>query len=102
MHEALAVSDEAWVAVVGVPRGIRRLLAANVRRERERAGLSREALGATCDLGRGTVARIERAEHEPRISTLIAFSVALDVPLRAFIDGLPEGGLTNPGEQAHG
>jgi hypothetical protein len=39
MCEALVVSDEAWVAAVGVPHRTRRLLAANVRRER--AGLRR-------------------------------------------------------------
>jgi transcriptional regulator with XRE-family HTH domain len=62
--------------------------------ERERVGLSQEALADTCRLGRGTVTRIEKAEREPRISTLIAFSLALNAPLAAFLDGLPEGGTT--------
>ena len=96
----LAVSDARWASAVGVPRRIRRTLAANVRRERERAGLSREAFADACDLGRGTIARIEKGEREPRVSTLVAFSVALDVPLSAFLDGLPEGGRMPPGEQA--
>lgn len=94
------MSDDSWVAAVDVPRRIRCILAVNVRRERERAGLSRETLADSCDLGRGTVARIEKAEREPRISTLSAFSRALNVPLSAFTDGVPEGGSADPDKQA--
>jgi DNA-binding XRE family transcriptional regulator len=79
------------LTVGSVPQCIRCLLAGNVRRERERAQLSQEALAEACNLQRSTVARIERAEREPRITTLVAFSVALEIPLSALLAGLLEG-----------
>jgi transcriptional regulator with XRE-family HTH domain len=81
--------DERWVATVSKAGWIRATLAENVRRERERAGLSQEALADACMVRRGTIARIEKAEREPRISTLVACSVALEVPLHVFLRGLP-------------
>lgn len=80
--------DDSWVSSVAKARRIRAILAGNVRRERERAGLSQEALAHACRLGRGTIVRIEKAEREPRVSTLVACSIALDVPLGAFLEGL--------------
>jgi transcriptional regulator with XRE-family HTH domain len=83
--------DRSWASTVVRARHIRHTLADNVRRERERAGLSQEALADACELGRGAIARIEKAEREPRVSTLVACSIALNVPLRVFLQGLPEG-----------
>jgi ribosome-binding protein aMBF1 (putative translation factor) len=68
---------------------VRRTLGENVRRRREDAGLSQEALADVSVVRKSTIARIEKAEQEPRISTLIAFSLALNVPLHAFMGGLP-------------
>lgn len=68
---------------------IRRALAENVRRQREDAGLSQEALADVSVVRRSTISRIETGEQEPRISTLVAFSVALNVPLHAFLARLP-------------
>jgi transcriptional regulator with XRE-family HTH domain len=68
---------------------IRRTLAENVRREREDAGLSQGALADVSVVRKSTIARIENAEHEPRISTLVALSIALKVPFHAFMAGLP-------------
>jgi ABC-type taurine transport system ATPase subunit len=65
--------------------------ASRSRRRREPAGLSQEALADACKLRRGAIARIEKAEREPRISTLVACSIALDVRLRVLLHGLPEG-----------
>ena len=81
--------DDSWASSVAKARRIRTTLARNVRRERERAGLSQEALADACRLRRGTIVRIERAEREPRVSTLVACSIALHVPLGAFLEGLP-------------
>lgn len=81
--------DDSWASSVTKARRIRTILARNVRRERERTGLSQEALADACRLRRGTIVRIEKAEHEPRISTLVACSIALDVPLGAILEGLP-------------
>jgi len=81
--------DDSWASSVAKARGIRTILARNMRRERERTGLSQRALADACRLRRGTIVRIEKAEHEPRISTLVACSIALDVPLGAILEGLP-------------
>lgn len=83
--------EPSWSATVVRARQIRHTLANNVRRERERAGLSQEALADACELRRGAIARIEKAEREPRVSTLIACSMALDVPLCALLQDLPDG-----------
>jgi len=50
--------DQSWVSTVARARKIRVVLAGNVRRERERAGLSQEALADACLVRRGTIARI--------------------------------------------
>jgi transcriptional regulator with XRE-family HTH domain len=68
---------------------IRKTLAENVRRQREDAGLSQEALAVVSEVRKSTISRIEKAEQEPRLSTLIAFSMALNVPFHAFMGGLP-------------
>jgi transcriptional regulator with XRE-family HTH domain len=39
---------------------------------------------------RSTVARIEKAIHEPKVSTLVAISTALEVPLASPMSGLPD------------
>jgi transcriptional regulator with XRE-family HTH domain len=82
--------DQSWASTVVRAGHIRRTLADNVRRERERAGFSQEALADACELRRGAIARIEKAEREPRVSTLVSCSIALDVPLCVFLRGLPE------------
>jgi DNA-binding XRE family transcriptional regulator len=95
-HTPPGTADQSWASTVGRARQIRHTLANNLRRERERAGLSQEALADACELRRGAIARIEKAEREPRVSTLVACSIALDVPLRVFFQGLPEGANAHP------
>jgi len=68
---------------------IRRTLAENVRRQRESAGFSQDALADVTAVRRSTIQRIEKAEQEPRISTLVALAVALNVPFDVFTAGLP-------------
>jgi DNA-binding XRE family transcriptional regulator len=72
----LGKADQSWALTVVRAGQIRHTLANNVRRERERAGLSQEALADACELRRGAIARIEKAEREPRVSTLVACSIA--------------------------
>jgi transcriptional regulator with XRE-family HTH domain len=67
---------------------IRKTLADNVRRERVRVGVSQEVLADRCQVRRSTVARIEKAIQEPRVSTLVAISTALEVPLASLMSGL--------------
>jgi transcriptional regulator with XRE-family HTH domain len=71
-----------------IPRPIRAVLAKNVRRERVGVGLSQEELAERCHVRRSTVARIEKAVQEPRLSTLVAFSEAMGIPLAALMEGL--------------
>jgi transcriptional regulator with XRE-family HTH domain len=78
-----------WASTVATARQIRDTLGGNLRRERERAGLSQQELADACRVGRGTIARIEKAEREPRVSTLVACSLALGVPLADLVGGLP-------------
>jgi len=54
-------------------------LAANLSRERKRAGLSQEELATVSGVPRQTIARIEGAKGEPRISTLDPLAIALGV-----------------------
>jgi transcriptional regulator with XRE-family HTH domain len=81
--------NAATPSIVADAQLIRRALAENVRRQREDAGLSQEALADVSVVRRSTISRIELGEQEPRISTLVAFSDALNVPLHAFLAGLP-------------
>lgn len=91
------MSDGTWAPDARAAR-IRRTLASNVKRERDRKGLSQEGLGLASGLPRGTVSRVERAQQEPRLSTLDAFSAALGVPLEAFLAGLL-GTNSEPGQR---
>jgi len=64
-----------------------------VRYERKRAGLTQEQLAdALGGRPRVTVSRIERAVHEPRVQTLSAIAIVLDVPLSALLIDVPAGG----------
>lgn len=80
---------DATLTAADAQRLIRKTLAENVRRQREDAGLSQEALAVVSEVRKSTISRIEKAEHEPRISTLFAFSMGLNVPFDAFMAGLP-------------
>jgi len=82
--------DGDWISALAHPEQIRGTLAENVRRERERAGLSQEELADACLVRRSTISRIEKGAQEPRISTLVAFSMVLRVPFDALTEGLPE------------
>lgn len=78
-----------WAPVVTNARLVRETLAKNIFRERTRTGVSQKTLAAACQVSRDTISRLERGEQEPRITTLVAFSIALNVPLSAFLKELP-------------
>jgi transcriptional regulator with XRE-family HTH domain len=69
---------------------VRERIAANLRRERRRKGLTQNALSTASGVGRDTIVRLEAAKREPRILTLVSFSFALRVSLQALLAGLPE------------
>lgn len=60
-------------------------LAANVRRLRERSGLSPEQLAQATGLAPDTVSKLEAGAHEPTIKTLWSLATALQVPFSALI-----------------
>ena len=62
--------------------------AENLRRERERAGLSQEALGFACKVHRTEVSLLERGARDPRLSTVVRLARGLGVSVTALVDGL--------------
>ena len=82
--------ESSWSSTAASARQIRETLASNVRRERERAEMSQYDLADATQKPRATIRRVEKAESEPRVSTLIAFSWAFGTPLATLLVGLPE------------
>jgi transcriptional regulator with XRE-family HTH domain len=78
------MEDTEYVDVVRV----RHRLAANIRVARKRSELSQEDLARICMMRRSTISRIERGEQEPRVSTLVAVSRGLRVPLQVLMRGV--------------
>ena len=66
------------------------LFAANLRRERLRAGLSQEALATASGLHRTELSLLERGDRDPRLSTIGRVARALGVPPSALVDGLDQ------------
>ena len=64
---------------------LHRVLSANVRRLRRRAGLSQEGLAARADLHRTYVGAIERGERNITIQSLYRLAKALNVPADALL-----------------
>jgi transcriptional regulator with XRE-family HTH domain len=61
---------------------------ANVREERQRRGLSQEALAAAADLHRTEISLLERGAREPRLSTVVRLACALGVRVSTLLRGL--------------
>lgn len=62
--------------------------ARNLRKYRQRLGLSQEALGYRCDLHRTEISLLERAEREPRLSTIVRLAHGLTVSPAELLDGI--------------
>lgn len=58
----------------------------NLRRERERRGLSQERLGFLSGLHRTEVSLLERGQRDPRLSTIARLANGLGVPPSALLD----------------
>lgn len=59
----------------------RQSIGSRIRRLREAAGITQEALASSAEIGRVTLVRIEKGEQSPRYETLVALSRALGLPL---------------------
>ncbi len=57
----------------------RQQFAANLRRHRQAAGLSQEALAAICDLHRTEISLLERCKRSPRLETIVILSRGLEL-----------------------
>jgi transcriptional regulator with XRE-family HTH domain len=67
----------------------RETFGANLKRERKRLKLSQEALGDLSGLNMTEVSRLERAERDPRLGTIVKLARGLGVPPMQLLDGIP-------------
>jgi transcriptional regulator with XRE-family HTH domain len=56
---------------------VREHFAENLRRERDRAGISQEALAEACDLHRTEISLLERSKRSPRLETIVILAKGL-------------------------
>lgn len=64
--------------------------ATNLRRQRERNGVSQEALGFASGLHRTEISLLERAGREPRLSTILRLAWALGIKPARLLDGIEQ------------
>jgi transcriptional regulator with XRE-family HTH domain len=70
---------------------LREVFGANLRRLRERSGLSQEALATRAGgLHRTEISLLERGEREPRLSTVVLLAQALGVKVATLLRGVDE------------
>jgi transcriptional regulator with XRE-family HTH domain len=55
----------------------REQFAENLKRQRDRAGLSQEALADICDLHRTEISLLERSKRSPRLETIVILAKGL-------------------------
>lgn len=70
------------------PSDPRTAFGANLRKAREQAGLSQEALGHRANFHPTEVNRIERGRRNPGLVTIIKLAKALDIPASDLLTGL--------------
>ena len=70
------ISEETFIANLGI----------HIRQLREKKGLSQQALADDCDIPKNQIGRIERAEINTGIRTLIRIANALDIDLKELLD----------------
>lgn len=67
---------------------IRERFAANLKRERERAGISQEELSFMASVHRTEIGMLERGIRLPRIDTLIKLAGSLEIDAADLLDGI--------------
>jgi transcriptional regulator with XRE-family HTH domain len=60
----------------------------NLKRERERVGVSQEELGLSAELHRTEISQLERGLRTPRIDTLVKLAGSLDVDPEDLLKGV--------------
>ena len=68
------------------PRALISLIAASIRRERDRAGLSLTELARRAGIAKSTLSQLESGVGNPSVETLWALGVALGVPFSRLVD----------------
>lgn len=77
---------------------MRRRVGENLRRQRERLGLSQEEIGIRASLHRTEIGLLERGERLPRVDTLVKLAGALEVSPGELLAGIAwEPGYARPG-----
>ena len=71
-----------------MPPVARATFGSNLRRARQAAGLSQEALADKADLHRNTIPLLENDKREPRLSTILALARALGIDPSELLKGL--------------
>jgi transcriptional regulator with XRE-family HTH domain len=69
-------------------------IAAAIRRERERAGLSLSELARSAGIAKSTLSQLESGTGNPSLETLWALSIAVDVPFSRLVDHPPRPRVT--------
>jgi transcriptional regulator with XRE-family HTH domain len=59
--------------------GVREQFARNLRHHRDLAGISQEALAATCNLHRTEISLLERCKRSPRLETIVILARGLEL-----------------------
>ncbi len=67
------------------PRG---RFAVNLRKARQRMGISQEELGFRCELHRTEISLLERGGREPRLGTIVKLAGALDTSADELCEGI--------------
>ena len=70
----------------------KQVLGSRVRRTRETANLTQEALAQAAGIGRVTLVRLENGKHVPKLSTLKAIAHVLEKPIEDLLAGPDDSG----------
>ena len=62
--------------------------AINLRKARQKKGISQEELGFRCDLHRTEISLLERGGREPRLGTIVKLCGALDITPEELCEGV--------------
>jgi transcriptional regulator with XRE-family HTH domain len=80
------VADDSESDGGAAPPALITLIAASIRRERERAGLSLTELARRAGIAKSTLSQLESGVGNPSVETLWALGVALGVPFSRLVD----------------